>query len=142
MRNTARWATAGTLLTAAVLGPLSGTALATPATSDSLYAPTALTLTVAKGETAASSVPLRAVTLNCQPTGGSHPAAAKACADLFKADGDFNALPVNEDRMCPMIYDPYVVTAEGVFDGRRVSYERTFGNSCVLGAEQSHVFAF
>lgn len=146
MRNTARWATAGTLFTAAVFGPLGGTALAATTASpsaDSLYAPSALTLTIAKGETSESAAPERAVTLSCSPTAtGSHPAAAKACEELTKVEGDFGALPVNQEQGCPMIYDPYVVTVQGVWDGKRVSYEKTFGNSCVLGNEGASVFNF
>ncbi|MFI9152432.1 SSI family serine proteinase inhibitor [Streptomyces sp. NPDC053367] len=33
--------------------------------------------------------------------------------------------------MCPMYFDPIVVTVNGVREGRSVSYERTFGNPCV-----------
>ena len=146
MRNTARWATVGTLFTAAVLGPLGGTALAATTASpsaDSLYAPSALTLTVANGETSESSTPERAVTLSCAPTAsGSHPAAAKACEELTKVEGDFSALPVNQEQACPMIYDPRVVTVQGVWNGTRVSYEKAFGNSCVLGNEGVSVFNF
>ncbi|MDK1474948.1 subtilase-type protease inhibitor [Streptomyces sp. 549] len=147
MRNTARWAAAGTLLTAAMLAPLSGTALADSSpsspSSPSLYAPSALTLTFARGESAAASTPERAVTLTCSPNpGGNHPAAARACAQLRGVDGDFDSLPGDRNRYCTMEYDPVVVTAQGVWDGRRVSYERTFGNACVKDVEGMAVFRF
>ncbi|MGD9485925.1 subtilase-type protease inhibitor [Streptomyces sp. TRM70308] len=139
MRITAKLA-AGTLFTAAVFVPLGGTAGATPAPT---LAPSALALTVAEGESAATTTPERAVTLSCAPgTGGTHPNAAAACQELIAADGDFENLPGSGERLCPLHYDPVVVTAEGVWNGKRVSYERTFGNACAKGSEGRAVFAF
>lgn len=144
MRNTARLAAAGTLLTAAVFGPLGGTALAAQnPSSTSLYAPSALTLTVAQGESAASSTPERAVTLSCAPgPSGTHPSAERACGELRTALGDFDALPGHGQGYCTMEYNPVVVTAEGVWEGKRVHYERTFGNDCVKKSEGMSVFDF
>lgn len=140
MRNTARWAATVVLTATAVCGPLTGTALAAPA---SLYAPSDLVLTIGHGESAALAGPERAVTLTCAPApAGSHPAAAVACAELRTAGGDFDALVPGGDVLCTKQYDPVVVTAEGVWQGRRVSYERTFGNSCVKDFYGSAVFAF
>ncbi|GAB3969720.1 subtilase-type protease inhibitor [Streptomyces sparsus] len=144
MRNTARWAAAGTLLTAATLGPLSGTALAeaTPS-SPSLYSPSALTLTVAHGESAAATSPHRAVTLSCSPSAtGSHPAPDRACDQLQAVDGDFDSLPGEKDRFCTMEYNPVVVTAQGVWQGERVSYEQTFANDCIRKVDGMAVFSF
>lgn len=140
MRNTARWAAIVTLTATAVCGPLAGAALAAP---DSLYAPSDLVLTVGHGESAAFATPERAVTLTCAPApAGSHPAAAAACAELRASGGDFDALVPREDVMCTKQYDPVVVTAQGVWQGRRVSYERTFGNGCMKDLYGSAVFAF
>ncbi|MER6038635.1 MULTISPECIES: protease inhibitor [unclassified Streptomyces] len=143
MRNTARWA-AILGLTAAVCAPLTGAALAAPgAAPSSLYAPSALVLTTGHGETAAAATPERAVTLNCAPTAsGTHPAAIDACAELRAAGGDLSALKARDDVRCTKLYDPVVVTVQGVWQGKRVSYERTFGNSCVRDAMSSSVFAF
>ncbi|MEU1462466.1 protease inhibitor [Streptomyces sp. NPDC005727] len=142
MRNTARWA-AILGLTAAVCGPLTGAALAAPgAAPSSLYAPSALVLTTGHGETAAAATPERAVTLNCAPTAsGTHPAAIDACAELRAVGGDLSALKGRDDVRCTKLYDPVVVTVQGVWQGKRVSYERTFGNSCVKDA-MSSVFTF
>lgn len=87
MRNTARWAATLGLTAATVCGSLTGSALAAPAAAPtSLYAPSALVLTVGHGETAATVNAARAVTLNCAPTpSGTHPAAARACAELRAA---------------------------------------------------------
>ncbi|MFF7970046.1 protease inhibitor [Streptomyces sp. NPDC007905] len=144
MRNTARWAATLGLTAAAVCGPLTGAATAAPdAAPSSLYAPSALVLTTGHGDNAATATPERAVTLNCAPTAsGTHPAAAQACAELRGVGGDFEALKARDDVWCTKLYDPVVVTVQGVWQGKRVSYERTFGNSCVKDALNSSVFAF
>ncbi|MFF2848023.1 subtilase-type protease inhibitor [Streptomyces sp. NPDC058001] len=153
MPNTARWAATGTLMTAALCGPLTGSALAAPApapaldapatASSGLYAPSALVLTVGRGTRATSAVPERAVTLSCAPTAiGTHPAAERACAELTLAAGDFDALPAAGPGPCTRQYDPVVVTVEGVWRGHRVTYERTFGNECVKNAQESAFFTF
>ncbi len=140
MRNTARWAATLALAATAVCGPLTGTALAAPA---SLYAPSALVLTVGHGDSAALATPARAVTLTCAPTpSGSHPAAALACAELRGAGGDFDALAGRGDVLCTKQYDPVVVTVDGVWQGKRVSYERTFANECVKSTHGTSLFAF
>jgi hypothetical protein len=144
MRNTARWAAALGLTAAAVCGPLTGAAVAAPgAAPSSLYAPSALVLTTGHGDDAAAAAPERAVTLTCAPTAsGTHPAAARACAELRGVGGDFDALNAQDDVRCTKLYDPVVVTVQGVWQGKRVSYERTFGNTCVKDAAAGSVFAF
>ncbi|MEV6961133.1 subtilase-type protease inhibitor [Streptomyces sp. NPDC051207] len=144
MRNTARWATILGLTATAVCGPLAGAGLAAPNTAPaSLYAPSALVLTAGHGENPATATPERAVTLSCTPRpAGTHPAAREACAELRQADGDVSALAVeSSDALCTREYEPVVVTVDGVWEGRRVSYERTFSNECVKSAATS-LFAF
>ncbi|QOV40597.1 protease inhibitor [Streptomyces ferrugineus] len=144
MRNTARWAATLGLTATAVCGPLTGSALAdTDAAPASLYAPSALVLTVAHGDTAAMTTPVRAVTLSCAPTpSGTHPAPGSACAELRGVNGDFDALRGRDGVLCTKQYDPVVVTVDGVWQGKRVSYERTFGNECVKGSYGTSLFAF
>ncbi|MDO0924530.1 subtilase-type protease inhibitor [Streptomyces sp. TG1A-8] len=143
MRNTARWAMTLGLTAAAVCGPLTGASVAAPDAAPSLYAPSALVLATGHGDTAATVVPERAVTLSCAPTAsGTHPAPARACAELRDVGGDLDALTGRTDVRCTRLYDPVVVTVEGVWRGERVSYERTFGNSCAKDALDSSVFAF
>ncbi|WP_330461310.1 protease inhibitor [Streptomyces sp. NBC_00820] len=144
MRNTARWAATLTFAATAVCGPLTGVAGAAPDTAaPSLYAPSALVLTTGHGDTAATVTPERAVTLNCAPTpSGTHPAAGLACAELRGVGGDFAALKTRDDVWCTKRYEPVVVTVQGVWQGQRVSYERTFGNTCAKDALNSSVFAF
>ncbi|WP_240107271.1 subtilase-type protease inhibitor [Streptomyces sp. MUM 203J] len=127
----------------AALGTLTPAALASAEAETRLYAPSALVLTVAKGEIATESTPLRAVTLTCMPApGGTHPAPEEACGALYDVQGEFSSLQGDSQRACVKIYDPVVVTAQGVWEGQRVDFERTFGNACVLGAEGTSVFNF
>lgn len=132
MRNPARWAATLGLTATAVCGPLTGAAHATEPAPTALYAPSALVLTVGHGETAAAAAPERAVTLDCatRPT-GTHPAPLAACAELRGADGDLDALEARAGVLCTREYNPVVVTVDGVWQGQRVSYERTFANECV-----------
>lgn len=144
MRNTARWAATLGLTATAVCGPLTGAALAAPSAAPaSLYAPSALVLTVGHGTGAATATPERAVTLTCAPTAsGTHPAAPDACAELRAVGGDFAALTAGGDVLCTKEYNPVVVTAAGVWQGKRVTFERTFANECVKNAAMTSVFAF
>ncbi|MGW0821400.1 protease inhibitor [Streptomyces sp. NPDC002845] len=144
MPNTARWAATLTLTATAVCGPFAGTALAAPEpAASSLYAPSALVLTVGHGETAAAVTPKRAVTLSCAPRpSGTHPDPAAACAELRAADGDFDALSDRGEALCTKEYDPVVVTVDGVWQGRRVALERTFANECVKSSSGIAVFTF
>jgi hypothetical protein len=142
MRNTARWS-AILGLTVAVCAPLSEPALAAPAAPASLYAPSTLVLTVGHGDSVASATPERAVTLDCAPApSGTHPAAAEACAELRGVRGDFTALTAGNDVLCVKIWKPVVVTAQGVWQGKRVSHEITFANECVKNASTTSVFEF
>ncbi|MER5748756.1 protease inhibitor [Streptomyces sp. NPDC002088] len=144
MRTTARLAATLGLAAAAVCGPLTGASVAAQdATPTSLYAPSALVLTVGHGESAAAATPARAVTLTCAPTAsGTHPAAALACAELRGAGGDLDALSSRDDVQCTRQYAPVVVTVDGVWQGKRVSYERTFANECVKNSYGTSVFEF
>lgn len=127
----------------AALGMLTPAALASTEAETRLYAPSALVLTVAKGENATESTPLRAVTLTCMPgPDGTHPAPKEACAALYDVQGEFSALRGDSERACVKIYDPVVVTAQGVWEGQRVDFQQTFGNACVLGNEGTSVFNF
>ncbi|MFH9980065.1 subtilase-type protease inhibitor [Streptomyces sp. NPDC017179] len=137
MRNAARWAVTLGLTATAVCGPLTGPAAA------ALHAPSTLVLTMGHGVGAAAAAPERAVTLSCAPTpSGTHPAATEACAELQGTDGDFATLTPGGRVVCTKEYNPVVVMAEGAWQGRRVSYERTYSNECVKNASVTSVFAF
>ncbi|AJT68050.1 subtilase-type protease inhibitor [Streptomyces chattanoogensis] len=134
---------------ALVLGSLATTAQAadTPAQtfrSGGLYAPTELVMTVGQGETRETATVERAVTLSCTPRAtGSHPNPQAACAQLRSLSGDFTAVTgATTQRVCTKEWDPIVVTADGVWQGRRVSYTYTFANSCTMMDGQGSVFRF
>ncbi|RAJ68874.1 subtilisin inhibitor-like [Streptomyces sp. Amel2xB2] len=128
---------------AASLG--SGVAHAETTGTPSLYAPSALVLTVGKGTDAATAGVQRATVLNCAPKpGGSHPAADRACAELTSVGGEFQQLVTAEgtEALCTGNWDPVLVTADGVWEGRRVSWQHTFANSCALEKSGRSLFAF
>ncbi|WP_101258189.1 subtilase-type protease inhibitor [Streptomyces barkulensis] len=132
-----------TALAVTCLTGSAATAAASPAQPEGLYAPSALVLTVGEGEDPATATVLRATVLRCSPApGGTHPAPAEACDELRSADGEFASLLEPGDRMCPMVWDPVTVTADGVWEGRRVSYTHTFPNSCVMADTAPAVFSF
>ncbi|WP_329396290.1 subtilase-type protease inhibitor [Streptomyces melanogenes] len=111
----------------------------------SLYPPSALVLTVAPGSGDDGASVLRAVTLTCAPTAsGTHPAAKRACAELAHNQGDFAAITAGppQGAVCTKEWNPMTVTADGVWDGQRVSYKHTFGNPCEKQASQGVVFNF
>ncbi|MEW1655382.1 MULTISPECIES: subtilase-type protease inhibitor [unclassified Streptomyces] len=147
-----RYITGAVALGAAlVLGSLSTTAQAVaasaqPARSGGLYAPSELVLTVGRGETRATATVERAVTLTCMPkASGSHPAPRAACDQLRSVAGDFGAVTkgaATSERLCTKEWAPVVVTADGVWQGRRVSYTYTFANTCAMTDGKGSVFEF
>ncbi|MDQ0789885.1 hypothetical protein QFZ63_002225 [Streptomyces sp. B3I7] len=105
------------------------------APGDHLY----LTLTPGDAHAHATGTADRTLLL-CDPPRG-HVRADRACAELDGAGGDIDRIP-SRDTFCPMVYAPVTARADGRWGGRRVTYERTFPNRCVLGARTGAVFAF
>ncbi|WP_432096790.1 subtilase-type protease inhibitor [Streptomyces sp. bgisy100] len=110
----------------------------------SLFAPSAMVLTIGKGEDPQTATVERAVTLRCAPTArGDHPDPRAACSELRGVNGKPGLLVKNDPgRVCPFIHDPVTVTAEGVWQGRRMSYSATFSNSCVMKGKTTQLFDF
>ncbi|KOU42309.1 subtilase-type protease inhibitor [Streptomyces sp. NPDC060334] len=127
-------ATGAMALTALTALVGSGAADAAPAGTESMYAPSALVVSVTAGADADRGTVLRAVTLVCAPRpSGTHPDPVAACAEL-RANGralDALAEP-RADAACTREWNPMTVTADGVWEGRRLSYTYTFGNPCGL----------
>lgn len=145
MRYIARGlALAAVTTTALVAAPALGSAGAAQSGAGSLYAPSALVLTVTAGDDAAAGPVLRAVTLGCTPKAtGTHPAARSACAELRAADGRFAAITTQDSTVaCTKQWDPVTVTADGVWNGKRVSYAHTFGNACAMNNGSGVLFGF
>ncbi|MFD4375100.1 subtilase-type protease inhibitor [Streptomyces sp. NPDC059202] len=133
-------------LSASALLVLAGTAGVAEAAPDSLYAPSALVLTVAQGDERAATV-VRASTLSCAPTAqGTHPDPQAACAALAATSGSLDRLLAapSPDRLCPLHYDPITVSVDGVWQGKRVSWRHTFSNTCAMSVtlRGNGVFAF
>ncbi|MEU6123385.1 subtilase-type protease inhibitor [Streptomyces sp. NPDC047123] len=136
MRRTLKAVGTATAAAACVLAATAGTAQAQAPQTKSLYAPTALVFTVGQGEDAASATVERAVTLTCAPRpAGTHPAAAAACAELTKVNGQFGMLVTAEPTVaCTKEWRPVTVSVGGVWNGRHVSWSATFGNRCEMQA--------
>jgi hypothetical protein len=74
--------------------------------------------------------PSRTYTLTCDPTGGSHPRALQACAELaaLTAKGEDPFAPTPSDLMCNQMYGgPQTATVTGTYRGRPV--EASFGRT-------------
>ncbi|MBT2364180.1 subtilase-type protease inhibitor [Streptomyces sp. ISL-10] len=144
MRYIARSAVLATMALGIALAPGTGSAGAAQTGSQSLYAPSALVLTVTAGEDALNGSVLRAVTLSCAPTAsGTHPDPGTACAELRAAGARFDAITTADSGvMCTRQWDPVTVTADGVWDGKRVSFAHTFGNACLKNGADGVVFGF
>ncbi|MEU1194059.1 SSI family serine proteinase inhibitor [Streptomyces sp. NPDC005859] len=97
-----------------------------------------LQLTVTRGDVRSSDS--RGTLLLCDPPQG-HSRAAEACDVLARADGNVEALAGDGSRICPLIYAPVTVRAQGQWNGRPVDYQRTFGNDCEREALTGAVFA-
>ncbi|MER0241831.1 subtilase-type protease inhibitor [Streptomyces sp. HSW2009] len=125
------------------LATVAGTAHAAPTEATSLYAPSSLVLSVTDGDSAQATV-TRAVTLTCRPTaGGDHPAPRAACAELQAARGTFAELTdLTTGSVCTREYAPVTVVAQGVWEGRNVSYSHTFANSCLQQSARGTLFHF
>ncbi|ANP51734.1 hypothetical protein J2Z21_009438 [Streptomyces griseochromogenes] len=124
------------------LAATSATATAAPA---SLYAPSALVLTVSYpgGSTDTAA---RAVTLSCAPgASGTHPSPAAACADLRKVEGRLDSLlSTTPGQVCMHLWSPVTITVDGVWQGTRTSWKHTFANACEMNhaVEQNSLFSF
>ncbi|WUT06773.1 subtilase-type protease inhibitor [Streptomyces sp. NBC_00704] len=97
-----------------------------------------LQLTVTRGDARSSDT--RGTLLMCDPPQG-HSRAAEACDVLARADGDVDAVPGDGERVCPLVYAPVTVRAQGRWNGRAVDYRHTFSNDCEREALTGAVFA-
>lgn len=79
--------------------------------------------------------------LTCDPSGGGHPKAAAACAELNEVGGDLNRMP-DQQVMCTMEYAPVTAAARGHWRGKVVTWQREFSNRCVMNAATGSVFQF
>ncbi|HCT75889.1 MAG TPA: hypothetical protein DGG94_09845 [Micromonosporaceae bacterium] len=81
-------------------------------------------------------------TLQCKPTGGTHPHKSKACRQLVRADGQMHRIPPT-DAVCTREYAPVTVKAEGVWYGTYYEHKETFDNRCLaIVATGGYLFNF
>jgi hypothetical protein len=111
------------------------------ADSPSVDANSELFLTVSASEPAKTMSDV-VVTLRCDPNGGRHPYATKACTRLREVDGDFAKLDRNTAIVCPAFRGLVTVTAQGTWQGRLEIWQRTYSNKCELNASTYPIFAF
>jgi hypothetical protein len=82
-----------------------------------------------------------AVKLTCNPTGGPHPEAARACALLRTTGADpgrITPAPV----MCVLLYAPVTARISGTWRGSRVAWSHQYGNSCEMTRATGVLFRF
>ncbi|WP_225847780.1 subtilase-type protease inhibitor [Streptomyces sp. HPF1205] len=121
----------------------SATALPAVASPSDTTAPlTSLLITkshlIATSRTAAASQ----VTLDCEPTGGTHPTAQAACDALIAVNGDFAKLPPATGVFCLAVWDPVTVSVTGVWRQKPVTFTRTYSNDCDAAVSSDNVFRF
>jgi Subtilisin inhibitor-like len=83
----------------------------------------------------------RSVTLTCGPSGGTHPRAAEACAELTRSGGDIERASA-PGSACTMMYAPVIAEATGHWQGRPVQFRAEYGNPCALAARTGTIFRF
>ncbi|MES9537856.1 MULTISPECIES: SSI family serine proteinase inhibitor [unclassified Actinomadura] len=113
-------------------------ALAVPANAAAV---TQLTVSIAPDISTGPAA--KSVTLECEPTGGTHPDAEAACADLIKAGGDFRKIPRVPGATCPQYYDPVTASVVGRWRGMFISTSARYINAACANVETGgHVFHF
>lgn len=145
MRSTRTAVLAGALLLGSAVAAPAASA-ASPSPDDPVRRTTVLKLWVQReAATPIADSPgtaARVITLTCDPDGGTHPHAEKACELLRGVDGDFRRLNEQPNAFCPAVYDPVTAYETGLWRGREVGYKQTYGNSCWLAAATGAVFTF
>ncbi|MEU5773289.1 SSI family serine proteinase inhibitor [Streptomyces venezuelae] len=123
------------LTAAASVAALSALPATAHATADITAPPSAptdrLTITVADSGGAGDGT----YELNCHPTGGTHPDAAKACERLQEVTvwGTDPFAPVPKDAMCTMQYGgPATAHVTGTWQGRPVDATYDRSNGCEI----------
>ena len=84
----------------------------------------------------------RQVTLQCDPTGGTHPTPDDACTKLTAVNGQFGLLQPVPLVTCPTYYAPVTVTVTGYWKFQPVNFTRTYINDCDASVSSNYVFRF
>ncbi|MFC0041442.1 SSI family serine proteinase inhibitor [Actinomadura rayongensis] len=97
-------------------------------------APAELRLSVQRG------ADVRTVVLRCGPAGGTHPQAARACAELARGGGKVDR--PSDGVFCTMDYAPVTASAQGRYGRGSVRFSKEYSNACVMRARTGTLFAF
>ena len=73
--------------------------------------------------------PITASTLWCDPEGGTHLDASRACDQLISASGEIARIPARTGP-CTLEYAPVRVRADGTWRGLPRHFARTYPNKC------------
>jgi hypothetical protein len=82
-----------------------------------------------------------AVTLRCDPPGGAHPKPSVACRTLRTVGGHPARLKPAR-VMCTMIYAPITAQITGRWNGKKISWSKTYGNTCEMTRATGVLFRF
>jgi subtilisin inhibitor-like len=82
-----------------------------------------------------------AVTLRCDPPGGAHPKPSAACRALRTVSGHPARLKLAQ-TMCTMIYAPITAQITGRWRGKKISWSKTYGNTCEMTRATGVLFRF
>jgi hypothetical protein len=82
-----------------------------------------------------------AVTLRCDPPGGAHPKPSAACRTLRTVGGRPARLKPAQ-TMCTMIYAPITAQITGRWNGKKLNWSRTYGNTCEMTRATGVLFRF
>lgn len=122
-------------VSAATLLCLAGATGAAEAAPASLYAPSAVVLTITQGDDAGTGTVLRATVLSCAYTAeGTHPDPRAACDALNATDGELNRLVATQTpdgaARCTTTPSPSRPTASGAAAASRGSTRSPTGARC------------
>lgn len=125
-------ATAVTVIPAAAAAPAPAPADATSLTN----------LTITETGTSWAGPLNKQVTLQCEPTGGTHPTADDACSKLLAVNGQFALLMRAPGYGCGAVWMPVTVTVTGTWRLQPVYFTKTYGNECEAAVGSNFVFRF
>ncbi|WP_189243371.1 SSI family serine proteinase inhibitor [Planobispora rosea] len=132
------------LLVLAATAPLllSGTASAATPSSPHSAAATEKSFMLAVADDNQDLLAGRYAVLRCDPPGGTHRKATKACEALEAAGGNPADVARDRRRTCTTEYKPVKAFAVGTWNGEDIIFEHTYGNFCAMLAATGPVFDF
>ncbi|MFB8003803.1 SSI family serine proteinase inhibitor [Nocardia sp. NPDC056000] len=91
---------------------------------------------------AGSPPEFRFATLMCSPKiDGTHPDAKSTCDELNAVNGNFDKL-TGTPGICPNIWRPVTIVAQGFWQGAQLSFKHSFPNRCIADHASKYVYRF